>query len=328
MTARLKRRVFITGLGSAVARPVVARGQETPKVRRVGYLTPSSIADKAGVAVFDAFRLKLQDLGYVEGKNLALDVRRAEGDYARVPALADEVVSSTPDVIVGISANVVAALHRATSSIPIVMGISGDPVASGFVKSLAEPGGNITGVYNQSLELTAKSIELLHEAVPNAKRIAILRSSNVGHESMVKEANTGAGKLGLVVVPVMARTPADLSEAFGTMHQSNCDALIVLADPRLDRKIVELADQWRLPALYQYTEFVNMGGLLSYSVDLTEQFRLIALFVARILKNARPAELPVEQPTNFRLTINLKTAKALGLDISPSLLARADEVIE
>lgn len=180
-------------------------------------------------------------LGYVEGKNLALDVRRAEGDYARVPALAAELVSSTPHVIVGITANVVAALHRATSSIPIVIAISGDPVAPGFVKSLAEPGGNITGVYNQSLDLTAKSIELLHEAVPNAKRIAILRSPNVGHESMVKEANAGAGALGLVVVPVVARTPADLGDAFVTMHQNDCDALIVLADPRLDRKIVELA---------------------------------------------------------------------------------------
>jgi putative ABC transport system substrate-binding protein len=324
----MRWREFTAGLGGAAGWPVVARAQQE-KVWRVGYLTPSSAADTGGgVIMFDAFRLQLQDLGYIEGRNLRLDVRRAEGDFERLPILAAELLSLAPDVLVGVTAAGTAALQRTTATIPIVMLTSGDPVGGGFVKSLAKPEGNITGVYNQSLDLTAKSIELLHVTFPNARRIAVLMSPNPVHEVMLKEAYAGAKVLDLTIIPVMARTPTDLNEAFATMHEKNCDALLVLADGRVTKKIVELAEEWRLPAVYQYAQFVEMGGLLSYAADLIGQFQRAAVYVDKILKGANPGELPVEQPTKIALAVNLKTAKALGLTIPDSILARADKVIE
>lgn len=203
-----------------------------------------------------------------------------------------------------------------------------DPIGLGFVKSLAKPGGNITGLSNLSADFTAKSFELLHVAVPNAKRIAVLMSPNPLHEALVKEAYTVAAAMGLTIIPVMARTPADLDDAFTTMHKESCDALVVLSDPRISRKIVELANEWRLPAIYQTSGFADMGGLLTYSANLPEMFRRAAVYVDKILKGVSPADLPVEQPTRLELRVNLKTAKALGLTIPDSILVRADEVIE
>ena len=324
----MKRRAFIAGLGSAAAWPVVTLGQQRERMWRVGWLIASPAVDEFGISAQNAFRKKLEDLGYVEGKNLALDVRRAEGDYARLPALAAELVSFAPDLIVSGSTVATAALQRATSSIPVVMLTSIDPVGSGFVKSLAKPGGNITGLSNQSLDFTAKSLELLHIAVPNAKRIAVLRSPAEIHETLVKEISVAAGTLGLTISPVVARTPADLDDAFVTMHTGNCDALVVLIDPRITRKIVELADQWRLPTIYQNTRFVEMGGLLSYAPNYYEMFKEGAIYVDKILRGASPADLPVEQPTRLELAVNLNAAKALGLTIPDSVLARADKVIE
>jgi putative ABC transport system substrate-binding protein len=325
----MKRRAFIAALGSAAAWPVVAQAQQqTDKVWRVGYLSPTSATNDT-VAFLDAFRLKLNDLGYVEGRNLGLYIRRANDDFARLPRLASELVSLAPDVIVS-AANIAAlALQRATSSIPIVMATSADPIASGLIKSLAKPGGNITGLSTQGVESTAKTLELLHVAVPNAKRVAVLMSGNPNHEGMVKDAYVAAGTLGLTIIPVMARTLDDLGDAFAKMHSENCDALFVLADPRTtqDRRIIELANEWRLPAIYQGGFIVDMGGLMSYGPDYHELFRQAAVYVDRILKGANPADLPVEQPTKFELEINLKTAKALGLTI-PSIVARADKVIE
>ena len=325
----MRRREFINLIaGSAVTWPLTAHAQQqTDKVWRVGYLTPSS-ATNVSVALLDAFRLKLNDLGYVEGRNLGLYVRRANDDYARVPGLASELVSLAPNVIVSAANVATLALQRATSSIPIVMAASSDPIGSGFVKSLAKPGGNITGLSNQSLDLTAKTLELLHVALPNAKRIAVLMSDNPGHEGIVKEAYVAAGALGLTIIPVMARTPDDLGDAFAKMHSESCDALFVPSDPRINRRIVELANEWRLPAIYQIGDFVDMGGWLSYGPDFHEQFRQAAVYVDRILKGANPADLPVEQPTKFELEINLKTSKLLGVTIPDSILARADKVIE
>ncbi len=322
----MRRRAFIAGLGGAAAWPVVARAQQE-KVWRVGFLSPGS-ATKASVAHFDVFRLKLEQLGYVEGKNLNIDVRRADDDYTRLPTLAATLVSLAPNVIVSTATPATVALKQATSSIPIVMAGVGDPVASGFVKSLAKPGGNITGPSNLSIDLTAKSLELLHAAVPSAQRIAVLRSPNQVHETMLKEAYAAAEGLGLKIIPVMARTSADLDEAFAAMRKENCEALFVFADPRITQKIVELADKWRLPAIYQITDFVDMGGLLSYGQNWNELFQYAAIYVDKILKGANPANLPVEQPTRLELRINLKTAKALGLTIPDSIVARADEVIE
>jgi putative ABC transport system substrate-binding protein len=326
----MRRRDFIAAVGSAAVWPVVARAQQqTGKVWRVGYLTASSARDLS-VALLDAFRLKLNDLGYVEGRNLGLYVRRANDDFARLPSLASELISLAPNVIVSAANAATLELQRATSSIPIVMATSTDPIGSGFVKSLAKPSGNITGVSNQALDVTAKTLELLHIALPNAKRIAVLLSDNPGHEGQVKEAYLAAGALGLTIIPVTAQTPDDLGNAFAKMHSESCDALFVAADPRINltRRIVEFANEWRLPAIYQVGDYVDMGGWLSYGPDFHEQFRKAAVYVDRILKGANPADLPIEQPTKFELEINLKTAKALGVIIPDSTLARADKVIE
>jgi len=319
----MRRREFIAGLGRAVAWSIPARGQPT-KVWRVGYLSPALSPDKN----FETFRQQMKELGYVEGKNLMIEARYAEEDLTRLPALAAELVSLAPDVIVGSNSASTAALHKATSSIPIVMGTPGDPVGAGFIKSLARPGGNITGTTSQSAELTAKALELLHIAVPNAKRIAVLMSPAVQHQTMLKEADAAAGQLGLTITPVMARTPDDLDEAFATMRKEGCDALLVLADPRSVRKLVELSEQSRLPTMYQSTGVVEMGGLISYSPDISELFRHVAIYVDKILRGANPADLPVEQPTHLVLEANLKAAKALGLTIPDSIIVRADKVIE
>jgi putative ABC transport system substrate-binding protein len=257
-------------------------------------------------------------------------VRRANDDYARLPGLASELVSLVPNVILTVGAVATSALQRATSSIPIVMAASNDPIGSGLVKSLAKPGGNITGLSNQGLDSTAKTLELLHVALPNAKRIAVLMSANPTHAGMAKEAYVAVGTLGLTIIPVTAQTLNDLGDAFAKMHSESCDALFVLSDARtnLNRRIVELANEWRLPAIYQGGFIVDIGGLLSYGPDFHEHFRQAAVYVDKILKGANPADLPVEQPTKFELEINLKTAKALGLTIPDSIVARADKVIE
>jgi putative ABC transport system substrate-binding protein len=326
----MRRREFIAALGGAAAWPRVMHAQQQPdKVWRVGYLSVSSATNTNVVLFFDGFRLKLKDLGYVEGRNLGLYVRRANDDYARLPGLVSELVSLAPDVIVSAGNVATLALQRATSSIPIVMAATSDPVGLGLVKSLAKPGGNITGLSTQGVESTAKTLELLHVAVPNAKRIAVLMSVNPGHEGMVKDAYLAAGTLGMTIIPVMARTPDDLGDAFAKMHSENCDGLFVLADARTNYgRIVEFANEWRVPAIYQNSLYVDMGGLISYGPDFHELLRQAAVYVDRILKGANPADLPVEQPTKFELVINLKTAKALGLTIPPSVLARADKVIE
>jgi putative ABC transport system substrate-binding protein len=325
---RANRRAFIAALGAATAWPMLTHAQQqTDKVWRVGYLTASS-ATNTSVALLDDFRLKLKDLGYVEGRNLGLYVRRANDDFARLSGLASELVSLAPDVIVGNSTVATLALQRATSSIPIVMTASIDPIGLGLVKSLAKPGGNITGFSNQRFELTARTLELLHVAFPNAKRIAVLMSLYPGHEGMVKDAYLAAGALGLTIIPVMARTLDDLGAAFAKMPSENCDALFVLGDPRSNQTFVEFANEWRLPAIYQNSVPVDVGGLMSYGPDFHEQLRQAAVYVDRILKGANPADLPVEQPTKFELAINLKTSKLLGLTIPDSIVARADKVIE
>jgi putative tryptophan/tyrosine transport system substrate-binding protein len=280
------------------------------------------------IAFFDAFRTRLGELGYVDGKNLKLDVRRAEDDPARLPGLASELVALTPNVIVGSANGAVSALQRATSSIPIVMAISNDPIGNGFIKSLAKPGGNITGLSTLGLETTAKSLELLHAVVPNAKRIAVLRRGNLIHEALIREAYSAAETLGLTIIPVMAQTPADFDDAFATMHKENCKAVFVLADALVTSKIVELAEKWRLPAMYQNNEYVNIGGLMSYATNIYEMFREAAVYVDKILKGVSPADLPVEQPTKLLFQVNLRAVKALGLTIPDNILSRADEVIE
>jgi putative ABC transport system substrate-binding protein len=335
----MKRRTFIAGLGSAVTWPLIGRAQESIKIWRIGYLSVGS-ATAGNLALLDAFRLQLHDLGYIDGKNLRLDVRRADGDYARLPTLAAELVSLVPDVVVGGASGPTAALKRATSFIPIVMVAVADPIGSNFIKSFARPGGNITGLSTQGLETTAKSLELLHEASPTATRIAVLMTAAPQreaarpdeaappHEAMLEEAFAGAQTLRLTIIPIRAQTPADWDNAFTTMHNENCDALVVLADPRISPKLVQLPAQWRLPTIYQVTGYVEMGGLLTYGPNFIEMMRQAAIYVDKILNGANAADLPVEQATRLELQVNLKTAKALGLTIPDSIIARADKVIE
>jgi putative ABC transport system substrate-binding protein len=320
------RRHLITLLGGAAACPLAARAQQSVRVWRVGYLTPGR-AEPDPPGGFQMFKLRLRDLGYVEGQNLLLDVRGADGDFSRLPTLAAELVKMQPDVIVAIASPAVLAAKGATSTIPIVMGPTADPIGSGIIQSLAKPGGNVTGVSLMSPDLTTKTVELLNTLVPSARRIAVLMSTNPMHALQIKQAHTAARVLGLTVVPITAALPSDLDGAFRTMQAQNCDGLVVLADP-IVRDIPDLAAKARLPTVYQLDRFVRLGGLMSYGPNSLDLFRRIAVYVDKILKGASPADLPVEQPTKFELLINLKTAKALGLEVPPMLLARADEVIE
>jgi putative ABC transport system substrate-binding protein len=269
----------------------------------------------------------MRTLGYVEEQNVVFIAREAGGNLAKLPDLARELVSERPDIIVASATPAVAAAQLATSLIPIVMAPATDPLGSGFVKSLARPDGNITGVSNMTADLTAKSLELLQTIVPNARRIGVLMSANPVHPGQYKEAEGASRLLGMDLVPVTARTPEDLDKAFVVIARERCDALVVLADP-IRSAIVDLANRSRLPAIYQISEFVKAGGLISYGPSFHQLFRRAASYVDKILRGARPADLPVEQPTKFELVINLKAAKALGLDVPPTLLARADEVIE
>jgi putative ABC transport system substrate-binding protein len=327
----MKRRTFITLLGGAAAVwPMAARAQQPSRMWRVGYLS-SAPATNFTNALFGAFRLRLQELGYVEGRNLILDVRRADRDIARLPGLAAELVALRPDVIAAVTVAALAAAWKAASSIPIVMMSVTDPVGSGFVKSLAKPGGNITGPASKTGDfLTDKWLELLLLVVPRAKRIAVLRTHHPYHAAQVEEIHAAAQTLGLSIVAVTAIAPVDFEEAFEKFGTEKCDGLIVLPGPNVAhfRRIVDLAAKTRLPAIYPLSVFVPMGGLLSYSLDFVDHFRSGAMYVDKILKGAAPADLPVEQPTKFELLVNLKTAKALGLTIPDSILVRADEVIE
>jgi putative ABC transport system substrate-binding protein len=323
----MRRRTFNTLFGGAAAAwPLAVRAQQPSRTWRVGYLSPTPL-NEVSRATWKAFTLRLEELGYVEGRNLVLDARRADGDLARLPGLAAELVSLRPDVIVAISTSATAAAWNATSSIPIVMMGAGDPIGSGFVKSLARPGGNITGLSYVSPDFSAKSLELLRSVVPSAKRIAVLMRDNPTHASLLREIHAPAQTWGLTIVPITAVGPA-VEQAFEKIESEKCDGLIVLAEPRVTRRIVDLAAKARLPAMYQMSVFARMGGLLSYSPDDIDLFRRAAVYVDRILKGAAPAELPVEQPTKFELRINLKTAKELGLTIPESILVRADEIIE
>ena len=324
----MKRRTFIAGLGSAAAWPVVGRGQQS-KIWRIGYLSPASspLTSPVDAVVFEAFRQEMNKLGYVEGKNLIIETRYAEGRWDRLPTFANELVSMNCDVIVAIATPAIAAAQRATFVIPIVMSPSTDPVGSGFIKSLAHPGGNITGVANLYGDMTAKSVEFLHTLLPNAKKIAVLMSSNPTHPPLFEIADAAAHSYGLVAVRIVAPTPSDLAGAFEDIKQENCDALFVLADP-LRPNLISLVATTKIPAVYQISQFVDAGGLASYGASLPSLFKKAAQYVDKILKGTSPADLPVEQPATFEFVLNLKTAKSLGISIPDAIVLRADRVIE
>lgn len=324
----MRRRELIAFLGAAIAWPLAARAQQpSGKVWRVAVLYPGSWENASDQAPFDSFREELQKLGYIDGKNIVIDRRGAYGHSERIPSLAEELLALQPDVFVAISPAAAVAAHRATSIVPIVMWGVGEPMALGLVDSLAHPGGNVTGTSTMSDESCAKSVEILHAAFPAAKRIGVLMSSNPSHPRLFGLVKTAAGVLSLTVIPVTAPTPNDLKQAFADMLEKGCDALLVLIDV-VRPEIPSLAAESNLPALYQQSAFAGSGALLCYGASQKQIGRRTAYYVDRLLKGARPADLPVEQPVLFELTVNLKTAAALGLSIPDTVLAQADRVIE
>jgi len=325
----MRRREFILVLGGAtVAWPLATRAQQQiGKVWRIAWMNPGSMDTPSDRALLDVCRSELRKLGYVEGKNLLIDSRGAEGRFERLRPIANDLIALKPDVIVAIATPAIAAAQRATSDIPIVMAPATDPVGSGFIKNYSHPGGNITGLANMNGDAIGKAIELLHSIVPGAKRVAVLGSSNTTHPQQYELAEAAFKRLDLAVVRVKAPTVADLEQAFDSIVQGNCDALFVLADPTRPA-IISLAAKIKIPAVYQFGGVVEMGGLASYGPSYPPMFRQLAVYIDKIFKGANPAELPVEQPVVFELALNLKTAAALGLIIPEVVLARADKVIE
>ena len=309
----MRRREFVTLVARAAALwPSMAIAQQPAgKVWRIAYLHPETLDHPAARALFDTFCAEMRALGYIEDKNLVIDSRNGEGKAERLPSLVTELIARRPDVIVAVATPTIAAAQRATSTIPIVMAPATDPVRSGFIKSLAHPGGNITGMANMFGDAVGKSVELLHSILPSAKRIAVLMSTNPTHPQQYELVEIAAKTFDLTVVRVMAPTPDDLEQAFDRMRQENCDALFVLADPTRP-KIVSLAAKTRLPAFYQLSTFVDLGGLASYGPDLKPVYRKVAHYVDKIFKGANPAELPVEQPIVFEFALNAKPPRRLA----------------
>jgi putative tryptophan/tyrosine transport system substrate-binding protein len=318
---------------SLLAAPLTAAAQQAAKVARIGYLSPGLATSPL---LREAFRQGLRDLGYVEGRNLVIEYRDAEGKRERFPALAAELVALKVDVIfVAGGTRVALAAMQATKTIPIVFTGVGDPVESGLVTNLARPGGNVTGLSGLGPELVGKRLELLKQVVPGVDRVAVLWLPGALGERTDKEMVTGADvaarALGVRLQFVEARGPDEFDRAFSDMSSARAGALTVLPSNRLlreHRRLVDLAAKNRLPAVYTSREFVDAGGLMSYGANQPDLFRRAATYVDKILKGAKPSDLPVEQPTKFELVINLKTAKALGLTIPQSVLGRADQTIE
>ena len=319
---------------SLLAAPLAAEAQQAAKVARIGYLSNSLAASPH---LREAFRQGLRDLGYVEGRNLVIEYRDAEGKVERLPALAAELVALKVDVIVTEAGTTVVPLaaKQATRILPIVFASAADPVGSGLVTSLARPGGNVTGLSGLSAELVGKRLELLTQAVPGVGQVAVLRLPGALGERTEKEMLTGAEVaargLGVRLQFVEARGPADFDRAFSDMTRARAGALTLLPSnmfTRERRRLVDLAARHRLPAVYPLREYVDAGGLMAYGSNLADSSRRAATYVDKILKGAKPGDLPVEQPTKFELVINLKTARTLGLTIPPSVLSRADQIIE
>jgi ABC-type uncharacterized transport system substrate-binding protein len=328
----MKRREFIMLIGGAAAWPLAARAQEAARIPRIGYLSPGS-ASAGFQARDDAFRQALRDLGYVEGRTIAIEYRFAEGRFDRLAELAGELVRLKVDVIVAVVTQASLAAKDATSSVPIVMVAVSDPVGSGLVTSLRHPGANVTGTSGMTGEVLGKSLQLLREAAPEISRVAVLWNpeNTVFQAQLLREAQAAAAVLGVHLKTFGMQGSDGLDLVFSAITAERVDALLVLADPGLalhQQRIVAFAERSRLPAMYGIKEFAASGGLMTYAANMTDQFRRAASYVDKIVKGAKAADLPVEQPTKFELVINLKAARAIGLEISPTLLARADEVIE
>ena len=331
MAIHIRRRELIFTLGGAAAAwPLAARAQQPGKVYRIGLLDMTPAASNA--ANFDALRKGLRELGYVEGQNLVLDYRSVDGRPERFPQLAAELVRLNVDLIVTRSTQAVMAAKNATGTIPVVMAASGEPVGTRVVAGLARPGGNITGLSAFTSGLITKRLELLLETVAGIRRIAFLHNiENPAVPPQWEELKTVTPSLGLEAQLLDVRKPEDIVRAFNTAVAQRADAILVGNDTVTlanRRQVVELAAKHRLLTMYNSREFIDAGGLMSYGVNYADLYRRAAIFVDKIFKGSKPADLPVEQPTKFELLINLKAAVALGIEVPPTLLARADEVIE
>jgi putative ABC transport system substrate-binding protein len=321
--------IMIVVLTTLAALPLVANAQPAGKAPRVAYLSASS----ASSATVEAFEQGLRELGYVDGRNILIEYRWANGQFDRLPAIAAELVRLGINVIVAANTPAALAAKNATSTIPIILVTSGDPVGSGLVASMARPDGNVTGLsLTPTPAIIGKQLELLKEAFPTVTRVAVLANpANPPTAGLLVEIEIAARSLGLRLRIVPVREPSEFSDAFDTIRNERLPALLVVADPlvndRRDR-IVAFAATNGLPAVYPYRTFVDAGGLMSYGADLSYLSRRAATFVDRVLKGDKPAELPIEQPTKFELVVNLKAAKGLGLTLPPLLLLRADHVIQ
>jgi len=327
MTRSALTAVLALGL---LAAPLTAEAQRAGKVPVIGVM--EGPAPGLNQPVREAFRQGLEQHGWVEGRNLVIEYRSADGRTERFPELVAELVRLKVSVILVAGEPMIIAARQATATIPIVMAAVGDPVGRGFVASLARPGGNITGVSNMAVEMTGKWVELLKEAVPKATKVAALRNpANPTHEVFWRQTQEAARALGVQAQSAEAKTVEEIDLAFAAMAKERAGALIVFPDPLCNGsrvKVAALAERYRLPSLTMFRESADAGALMSYGPNILDNYRRAAGFVDRILKGAKPADMPVEQARQFELVINLKTAKALGLTIPPSLLARADQVIE
>jgi putative ABC transport system substrate-binding protein len=327
----MNRRDTILGLIALSAAPLAAKAQQPGKVWRIGYLGDGSAATRASDSL-DPFREALAKLGYMTGGNLSLEVRWTEGIKERRAQLAAELVRLNVDVIVTHGVVAARAVKAATTTIPIVVAVAADFLGSGLVKSLAHPGGNLTGMTDQVVELAAKEVQLLKDTLPKMQRLALMwESTNPAAAQGAEDMQVAARSMGLRVLPMLISSTEDIEQAFFSAARQHADAVIVIHTPLtvgLSGKIAQFAMNKRLPLMSAPTQFAEAGALISYGTDLASYFRRAAALVDKILKGAKPADLPIEQPTKFELVVNMKTAKALGIKIPQSVMLRADRVIE
>jgi putative ABC transport system substrate-binding protein len=326
----MRRREFVAGLSVALAVPLSAHAQQRQRVWRIGSLSAGSSSDQN--EPLKAFMKELNDLGYVDGKNTHFERRVADGALDRLPALAVELVRAKVDIVLAESSFAVEAARQATTTIPIVMTGVGNPVGSGFVKSITRPGGNVTGLTNISIEVSSKYLEYLHAVAPNVTQVGVLIDpEHPNHPTVLERVRQAARTTDTSITAIELRSVRDIESAIGTIRQERLGALIVPADSRfsiIHRQIAEFALGHRLPTMFGQKRGVEAGGLMSYAPNPIDMYKRAAALVDKILNGGRPADIPVEFPTRFLFVINLKTAKALGLTVPPSLLATADEVIE
>ena len=326
----MKRRELLVSLVAvALAAPRGSLGQPQTKVWRIGFLSARSRPASLDADFYGGFPRGMRDLGYVEGKNVVFEWRFADGEAGNLAGMAAELVRLNVDVIVTAGTSATRAAQKATATTPIVMGASADPVGSGLVASLARPGGNITGLSNLSGDLRPKHLEMLLAVAPRLSRVAVL--TGPADQTTISELEAAAQKTNIRILPAEVRTPPEIEIAFSRMARENAGAVIVSLNPlfvQQRRRIAELAAKNRLPSISPNREYAEAGGLMSYGQNQAESYRRAATYVDRILRGARPGELPIEQPTKFELVVNMKTAKARGLTIPQSILVRADRVIE